>query len=117
MKKHTHRKQAADESSAPMALPGITKSEFNAEFLKSLKLKQANDGANTHIEEFIRAMDNLTSSKQSFTRDDVRYFTQFTDLPTAETDMLFDRWTQEMMLRRKLEVVQGCYDDVVYISV
>lgn len=95
--------------------PRLTHSEANALFAKSAS--KPKDGGNSHLADFLAALDMITSTKGSFTQSDLLYACAPYDIPALEVQSLLRQWIAKMESLSKVEVIRGCYDEDVIVLI
>lgn len=107
------KRQAATHTQ-PSIGQSLPKDVMKRDFVK-LVFKSDNGGGNSHVADFLAAMDDLCASKQSFTVLDCLYFAQRFQIPPVETKRLFELWTDFNLGWHRVSVIDGCYQNPLVV--
>jgi hypothetical protein len=108
-------KQKKLNSSKLTFSPIISNEEAKQNFIKSLS-KQNNNSTKDNLEKFLMVADHITSNMRSFSIDDFIYSSRPFEIPPTIVKDLFERYVEVLVQCGKLDAVQGCYDNMIYIS-
>jgi hypothetical protein len=109
------KKQITEESHSPVTVyprvpTGTARDSFAKRYAKT-------DESNPALDAFLIVMGHFSSNVRSFTRQDVHYYSRTYSLPHDVVEDLLTKWIQHMHGLGKIEVVDGCYSEPVFINV
>lgn len=108
------QKKTTDTSKITFS-PIISNEEAKQTFVKSLK-KQNENISTDSLSKFLMVADHITSNMRSFSIDDFIYSSRPFEIPPVIVKELFEKYVEVLLQCGKLDAVQGCYDNVIYIS-
>ena len=98
----------------PTTWRGVSTSEAQEQFRKSLAPQD--DGANEHVDKFSFVAENiLKSGVRSFTFSDVLRECKPFEMDAAEVKALFREWVGTLQRLCKVERIDGCYNEEIYV--
>jgi hypothetical protein len=95
--------------------PIISNEEAKQTFVKSLKAQNENISTDS-LAKFLMVADHITNNMRSFSIDDFIYSSRPFEIPPTIVKELFERYVSVLVQCNKLDAVQGCYDNVIYVS-
>ena len=107
-------KQKKINSSKLTFSPIISNEEAKQNFIKSLK-KQNDNGSNNYLEKFLMVADHITNNMKSFCIDDFLYSSRPFEIPPVIVKEYFSKFVEVLVQCGKLDIVNGCYSDPIYI--
>jgi hypothetical protein len=110
-------KRKTKQTSAPNTYgnPVITHEQVKSEFVKTVGNPKAGD--NNFCSSFIRVMDALQNMKGSWSLSDAVYLAKPFNIPPMEVKRLFQIYVDTLLHCRRVEEIDGCYEEKVYIMV
>jgi hypothetical protein len=95
--------------------PRLNPQTLRAEFLKTVPKKEDTE-IDDVLQKFLYAMEYLTSSgRGSFTEQDVLIAVKQFDIPAQEVQRLFKLWSEKMEFWSVVSIVDGAYDEKIYV--
>jgi hypothetical protein len=95
-------------------VPRLTKDQIEAQFLA--KVKKPKEGANDILSTFIRVADEVLQAFPTFTQTD--FFCQAKKYALGDirnTQALFQTWVTTLIECCRLEMINGCYSEPIYV--
>jgi hypothetical protein len=113
-KKIKTKKTTKRATAAPNVGIEITDKAATNLFVNSLKRK--NTGENSHVEDFLFVVNYLSKNFGcTFTYSQLVAASKHLDLPNDELENLFEKWSDVMWRLGRLQIVEGAYDERVYV--
>jgi hypothetical protein len=109
------KKRITEESQSPVTVyPRVPTSTARESFAKRYA---RTDESNPALDAFLLIMGHFATNTLSFTRADVLYYSRPYALEFSVVQDLFAKWIEHMHALGKIEVVEGCYSEPVFINV
>ncbi len=101
---------------APLGMtfyPRVPQAQCDAAFLKSLPVRGEAE-SNEPLAQFMSVTKALMSMR-SFTMQDAIVLMRPFDIDPSESRRLFEKWAEKMVSLCKLEMLEGVYDDPIFV--
>ena|SRR6185295_8836714 len=113
--KKQNTKQVEQETKSPVTVYArIPTKDASAAFYAKEKNQ---DESSPALDAFLMVMQHFISNTRSFTREEVHYYSRTYSLPYGIVEDLLTKWIQHMHGLGKIEIVDGCYSDSVFLNV
>ncbi len=112
--KTTKSRKAKPQAQNLTIWPAYTRAQAQKIFAESVG-DAADDGKNNYLEKFLAVADGVLSNGRSFCLQDVQYAARPFDIPADEVAKLFELWTSKLCSLSKLEKIEGCYSQPIFI--
>jgi len=112
--KQTKTKAEKANQSPVTVYPRIPTADAKASFHKKVA---KTDESNPALDAFLLVMNHFTTNTKSWTRPDVHYFSRPYALERDVVEDLLTKFIEHFHALGKIEIVEGCYSDPIFINV